>query len=76
MIPRKGKAQDTLRKIQEQYPNEGPEELKVRFNALMKSDESLKEDMIRSAIKMMIDEVYDEAAREGREIPKELRKPS
>jgi hypothetical protein len=65
MIPPKGKAYDALRKLKEQYPKEGPEELAVRFNALMESDEALKEDMLRSAFKMMIDE-EDEAARHRR----------
>ena len=63
MIPPKGNAYDALRKLKEQYPKEGPEELAVRFKALMESDEALKEDMLRSAFKMMIDEVYDESAR-------------
>jgi hypothetical protein len=74
MIPPKDKAYDALRKLKEQYPKEGPEELAVRFKALMESDEALKEDMLRLAFKMMIDEEfkmmideeYDEAARHRR----------
>ena len=63
MIPPKGKAYDALRKLKEQYPKEGPEELAVRFKALMESDEALKEDMLRSAFEMMVAEEYGKAAR-------------
>jgi hypothetical protein len=43
---------------------------------LVESDESLKEAMIDDVFRMMTDELYDEAVREGRSIPPALRRPS
>jgi hypothetical protein len=43
---------------------------------LVKSDENLKDAVSRASFEMLCNELYDEAAREGRSIPAALRKPS
>jgi formiminotetrahydrofolate cyclodeaminase len=72
----KGKAYDTPHKLKQQHANESEDSIQARFAELIKNDEALREDMLRAALKMMADEKYDKAARERREIPEALRRPS
>jgi hypothetical protein len=72
----KSKALEAIEELRRQYPTETVEELFERFNKLVQSDENLKDAVLKEQFEMLCDELYDEAAREGRSIPNVLRKPS
>ena len=76
MQPPKSKASEALAKLRKQYPRDSKAQRFERWRKLVMSDEDLKEAMIEDAARMMEDELYDEAAREGRSIPPGLRRPS
>ena len=65
-----------MRKLKEQYPKEGPQELARRLHALCKNDETLLLEITMSVITAWDAEDYDKAAREARKIPEALKKPS
>jgi hypothetical protein len=76
MQPRKSKAFEAYAKLRKRHRKDSKEQLFARWLKLVESDESLKEAMIDDVFRMMTDELYDEAVREGRSIPPALRRPS
>jgi hypothetical protein len=65
-----------LRGLRQQHPRDSKKKLAERFTTLLKEDEALRDDVVRTVFNDVCDELYDECAREGRSIPVGLRKPS
>jgi hypothetical protein len=65
---------ETTQRLMEQYPNDSEAEHSARFAALARNDRDLAEQAARLTCHMVMNEEYDRAVREDREIPEALRK--
>jgi hypothetical protein len=72
----KSKGAAIVKSLRKQHPHESGKKLAARLKKLMHENEAVREVVIADAVKGVLDELYDEAAREGRSIPASLRKPS
>ncbi len=75
-MKQKSKALEAIEELRRRHPTESDEELFERFHKLVQSDENLKDEVSKAYFEKVCNELYDEAAREGRSIPEGLRKPS
>jgi hypothetical protein len=76
MKPPKGKAHDALMQFMDQHPDASLEEIIAYMKGAIANDESIRDAMVEELVIMAVEEVYDEAAREDREIPEYLKKPN
>jgi hypothetical protein len=72
----KSKARLALEALRREYPNATKEELADLTLKMVMEDEELKRSVVEDVFHMICDDLYNEAAREGREIPTGLRRPS
>ncbi len=70
------KAARFLSELKAQYPNEGEEKLFARFLEAVSKDPDLQRSALEDTFHSLKDELYDEVARTGREIPDGLKKPN
>jgi hypothetical protein len=72
----KSKARLALESLRRKHPRASPQEIYEMMEKMIMADEDLKRSMVEDVFHMICDDLYNEAAREGREIHPALRKPS
>lgn len=65
-----------LEKLRHLHPDKSAKQLTGRLAGLAREDKALANDIALLTVRGVLNELYDEAAREGRAIPESLRRPS
>jgi hypothetical protein len=67
---------EIVQELRRRYPDETEEQTTKRLYEMATKDDALLTAMAEVIAGGLLDEQYDEAAREGREIPESLKRPS